>query len=305
MRVGRVLRVDVEGVDPASPVGDPQMFFRHGATADFRTHDLEPVADALRQASRYATVLEWLGVSPRLRAAFEPRGVGSPPHEDGYSSARDVRRVLGNREDPIRDIKRVERDAGALVVRHPFQTSALRALTAKQGATVAVLLTSAPHGLPRRIDLAHELAHVLLDAPRAEADVWIDLEDAGAYERDPTEQRARAFAAELLVPLEGLRARYGAPAPTASLEHACRIAREVRAAFRVTAHVAANHLVNHGYVPATFREALLVDEMRIEIEEDLDEDALTSSVREAVEEGLVSRARALELLGLTVFDELP
>ena len=278
MRVGRVLRVDVEGVDPASPVGDPQMFFRHGATADFRTHDLEPVADALRQASRYATVLEWLGVSPRLRAAFEPRGVGSPPHEDGDSSARDVRRVRGNREDPIRDIKRVERDAGALVVRHPFQTSALRALTAKQGATVAVLLTSAPHGLPRRIDLAHELAHVLLDAPRAEADVWIDLEDAGSYE---------------------------APAPTASLEHACRIAREVRAAFRVTAHVAANHLVNHGYVPATFREALLVDEMRIEIEEDLDEDALTSSVREAVEEGLVSRARALELLGLTVFDELP
>lgn len=308
VRVARVLGVDIERVDPSREVDDLKMFFRHGGVPDFRHEDSAPIVDALRDAARYATVLVWLGATPRLSAGLSVRPVHPPPHEDGYALAREVRRLIGNVEHPIDDVKRLlERDAGALVVRQSFHTNAVRAVTAKHASSgaVAVVLTAAPGGLVRRIDLAHELAHVLFDAPAADSDVWIDLEDPNVYEKDPVEQRARAFAAELLVPLAGLRARYGDPRPGDSLESAARLARDVRAEFRVTAHVAVNHLKDLGYVPGPFREALLEEEMRVEVEERLDENALTVALRAAVEDGLVSRARALELLGLTVFDELP
>ncbi|MGK4004474.1 ImmA/IrrE family metallo-endopeptidase [Sorangium sp. So ce1036] len=55
------------------------------------------------------------------------------------------------------------------------------------------------------VDLAHELGHILFDPPQGEIHLVVDQEDDVGKGVRHVEQRARAFAAELLMPAEGLR----------------------------------------------------------------------------------------------------
>lgn len=311
-RIATALDVSLEELDDPIAIGDVRTFFFQNGKPDFFHHDLAALADGLRRARDYRKVVSWLGVTPRLSGAFAPEPTSAPAYVQGYELARRVRRALGNEADIIPDVKRLlEDDLGVLVELHGFQSSKVRALTAKARSTgedVAAVFLAAPippdRRITARVDLAHELAHVLFDAAEHATDVWIELTDE---QPQPWEQRARAFAAELLVPLAALEARYGSAGERdASFEAAVALARQVQGELVASRDVVVNHLVNHGYVATHYREALLDEVPHVaSATERFTESALVRRLHEAVDVGAVTRARALELLGLSVYDDLP
>ena len=70
------------------------------------------------------------------------------------------------------------------------------------------------------------------------------------------EQRARAFAAELLLPLEGLVVAHGKPSQERAIGPACDLVARVRSQFGTPHDIAANHLCNQGFIDRSLREWL-------------------------------------------------
>lgn len=309
VRIQRALDLSDWRRDPADDVHVADAFFRQSRSASFTTKDEEALVEHLREAARYRVVRGWLGVGAPLAAAVKLGAAGGKPHEDGYRAARDFRRAMGNADGPITDLKStIESDVGVLVRAHAFRARSVRAMTVKSREDVVIVLAErAVDGVARRTDLAHELAHALLDAPRASSSLWVDLANEDTHTTSRIEKRARAFAAELLVPLAGLRASFGKPSAKLSLEGAAHMVEDVRRRFIVTTHVAVNHLKDLGYVPEEFRDALIESArpMRLATNEEWDAPALDRALRRAVDEGKVSRARALEMVGRSLYDELP
>ena len=104
----------------------------------------------------------------------------------------------------------------------PLATWTLQAAAVRAAATTAaaVVLNLAVRGGPKpgspqawlvdRVSICHELCHILFDEPRGgPVDVVLDDEPRDGQEKPASEQRAGAFAAEMLIPLFGLREIFG------------------------------------------------------------------------------------------------
>lgn len=310
--------------DPSAEL-ELSLHFRHASVPDFFHEDEAAARGAVLTAHALAELETLLGRDP-LRTWFRPKPVGTPPHEDGYARAREVRRVLAGKgalpsEDaplpaPLEDL--IEDALGIPVIEAKLTTANVLALTAKDGPTGAVAIvinSSAMWGespVRRRVDECHELAHALFDETAQPLSVWIDREqeadDSPENKRlaDPVEQRARAFAAELLLPRTGLRELLGPPAPQASVERAIDLAKRAQERFLSSAELTAYHLANHGYFAGYFHDdvvrALAGPTMtpalpRIPV--------LERRARQAVEAGLLTAMGAREILGLPVWADLP
>ena len=98
------------------------------------------------------------------------------------------------------------------------------------------------HPMRQRSTLAHELAHVLFED-------WTDTESVGWSEPSPREDRCRAFARHLLLPLEGLREFLGDPQEVTLASLSAVLQR-----FLVSPAIAAIALEQAGYIDHSTRE---------------------------------------------------
>jgi transcriptional regulator with XRE-family HTH domain len=248
---------------------------RHAARSDFQHADLPVLRRALERATALAEVSSLLG-RKSLAGSFEARPPGAAPAQDGYHCARLVRRALGRLVEPLDDLPALlaERFDVPVVVA-PLATGALQAAAVRSAATraAAVVLNPSVKGGPApgtfqawlvdRVSICHELCHILFDEPKGglvEVVLDDDLRREG-QEKPAIEQRAGAFAAEMLIPRFGLRSllQEQEGGQTDKLARADAWVDQVRAHFRTPVEIAVNHLYNHGYVAriSAFREELI------------------------------------------------
>jgi Zn-dependent peptidase ImmA (M78 family) len=102
--------------------------------------------------------------------------------------------------------------------------------------------------------LAHELCHALFDPSPGGVHVVIDL--VLDRKTQQAEQRARAFAAELLLPLQGIKQMVDVPSTIREPQAALDLIGRVRSRFGTPHAIAANQLCNQNLIDADLRESL-------------------------------------------------
>lgn len=244
--------------------GQPSVFLRHAPVQDF-DHDRDGAAldDALAQG-RGLTNLRLLLREPPLAlqaGVFQQREAAADrsdaPAQDGYRLARDVRRWLLRPSEPLGDVRALlEERFGVAVVVRSLESSRVTAAGVRAESSAAVVLGArdlqrARNPLLTRVHLLHELCHVLFDPSQGGLHIVIDW--VTDRKTNAAEQRARAFAAEMLLPLEGLTRMVGPPgdvdAPSAALELVAR----ARSHHGTPHDIAANHLCNLRFVDKRLR----------------------------------------------------
>ncbi len=239
------------------------------------------------------SVLEALALRPppsrRSEARRSPR---RPPWWQGYALARWARRFGREERAPIRDLTTwVEETCLVPVLKASLRTPQVEGVTVLGPRGVALVLDAKVVGVLGRRTLAHELCHALFD-PLPDGPTWQpDVGDDGTGAEALLEQRARAFAAELLIPLAGLR---GLELPSDPDARVALVAERFGAPTELTRF----HLVNHGLLAAdaklgavdagATRASWKVESGRL----------LWRSLEQRVEVGEMSPGRAHELAGL-------
>jgi len=245
---------------------------RYAARGDFQHGDLPVLRRALERATALHEVSAILGKTS-LVGQFQPNPPGADPAQDGYYRARIVRKALGQFTEPLGSLPTLLAERFDVpVVAARLATGMLQAAAVRSSATHAaaiVLNPSAKDGptagtfqawLVDRVSICHELCHILFDESKGGiVDVTLDDLIREGLEKPPIEQRAGAFAAELLIPLFGLKSLLGEGRQTDNVAHADRMVDEVRTHFKTPAEIAVNHLYNHAYVAriADFRKELI------------------------------------------------
>lgn len=209
VRLARVLGVPAgtfahHEAPPARAYKAPGVLLKAQRNASLSEADQDALARYLERAQSFASVGDLLRVE-RLCDSFQPSPAPKTrPYQAGYAAALEARRLLPEREGPIRDLSRlIENRFNVLVVQHSFSNPAVLGAACRLGpARLIALNTSIPTEAQRRFVLAHELAHHLLDL--GEEGVNLDegqVEETGWWlQNPPHEKRANAFAAMFLAP---------------------------------------------------------------------------------------------------------
>lgn len=242
----------------------PSVFLRHGgAQQDFTTADAPALDSALEHArARNALahlVGDDLGIFPSH--VLETRSVAADATNaaarQAYQLARELRRTLGNEADALADMRELAESAcGITLLVRRLSTIGSSAFAVKAGDAAAVVLAPIVYFREpiARVWIAHELCHLLFDADAGGVHVVVDFDgDRHVHE---AERRARAFAAELLLPEAGLRKLVGPPAGLSGETVARNLVAMARDAFGSTWQVAANHLCNLGFISLSLRDWL-------------------------------------------------
>jgi Zn-dependent peptidase ImmA (M78 family) len=279
-RISYVLAIDPRALREGRIERRPtaSLFFRQGAFPDFReVEDRPSVAAAFDRALALVEINAILGRPPSLRARFEPEEPTPEAAMDGYRLASRVRGTLGNETDPVPDMAPLLEDQLDILVRvEPLASRRIDALSLKEAQTgaAAVILnaTSERRANPNtaRVDLAHELAHILFDPANGEINIIVDDESDEDRSVTHAERRARAFSAELLMPLEGLRRLLGRPRYEMSAPRALDLVDRVRQEFVTPIEITVSHLVNREYIVHWLREPLIEKARRVEPPRGLD-----------------------------------
>jgi Zn-dependent peptidase ImmA (M78 family) len=322
-RIAYVLCVDADVLRQGRIQRAPTaaLFFRQAAFADFRdVEDRPKVVEAFERALALRKVNALLGRPPSLRERFQPEEPTPEAFKDGYRLARKVRSALGNETGPLGDMAELlEEEFDVLVRAEALSSARIDALALKEPQTgvAAVILNTASkrrsNAWTARVDLAHELGHILFDPPQGEIHLVVDQEDDVGKGVRHAEQRARAFAAELLLPAEGLRQLLGPPRYEMALLPALDLLTRIRQEFHAPIEITVNHLVHREYIVHFQQEAVIEEARRrsgdraagVSPPEPSRGDVLTRRVLEALDRDLISAGRARELLQLTAWDDLP
>jgi IrrE N-terminal-like domain len=253
------------------------VFLLQGSYQDFNAEDLAVLCAAMNEG-RIMSALDGGAASfaLRRRLQFMPVRVAGPNPKDaaqqGHKLARLVRSRLGLGAGDIGDIRELLEDKLGIAVRVDDLVSLnLRAASivdANRSAAAAVLAASHPererNPLLARVYLAHELGHVLFD-PAAPGTVRLALEDLSVEARGNgritddalLESRAKGFAAELLLPFEGLRSLLGVPQQILNISLARSMVNKARETFGTPFEIAARHLTNLGFLHSELWENAL------------------------------------------------
>ncbi len=263
--IASVLSLDpvalLRGVE--APRSIPSVFLRHSGVQDFDDRDMPVLDEALEQGRALTRLQALLGESRHGTFANRETAAhrGEAPAQDGYRLAREVRLWLGVPTEPLGDLARLlEERFSIAVLSRRLETSGVTALCVRADAVAVVVLSAldpqrSQNPLLARVHLAHELCHALFDP--SSGGVHLVVDDAVDRKGQAAEQRAKAFAAELLLPREGIRAMIDAGKgtlrePGAALDLIGR----VRSHFGAPHPITANHLCNHGFIAAELRESL-------------------------------------------------
>jgi len=307
------------------PSESASVFLRHAPMQDFDGRDEAVLDEVLEQGRSLAGLRNLLGdtalalqagVFPQRPAAADRQDA---PAQDGYRLAREVRQWLGNPAAPLGDMRvLLEERFGVAVVVRRLVSSRVTAVAVRSKSSAAVVLSAndplrAKNPLLARVYLAHELCHALFDPSPGGVHIVIDV--VADKKDNEAEQRARAFAAELLLPREGLVQRLGDPSSAQAIgsANAFDLVARVRSQFGTPHLIAVNHLYNMGYLDRHQR-ARLENEMTafagVVPETTLPEGtAVSRSVAKLVErahrEALLTDGEARGMLGLDRLAPLP
>ncbi len=254
----------LNGREVARPV--PSVFLRHTPMQDFDDRDGAVLDEALDQGRSLANLRSLLG-DPALAlqaGTFVQREAAADrsdaPAQDGYRLAREVRQWLGYAAEPLDDVgAMIEERFGVAVLVRPLESSRVTAAGVRAEISAAIVLSArdpqrAQNPLLARVYLAHELCHVLFDPSPGGLHIIVDrVADRKTY---AAEQRARAFAAELLLPQEGLTRLLGAPREVNEPSAALDLVTRARSQFGTPHEMAANHLCNLRFIDRRLREWL-------------------------------------------------
>lgn len=239
---------------------EPSIFLRHHANADFADVDMPILDEALSQGRALRYLWQLLG---RARGVEDlPKSEAGPnPARHGYALARELRKRLGLGGEPLGDACAFAEEVFQIAVLvRPLSSVRVTALSMAVDDGASIVLNDVDpdrrkNGSLARVHIAHELCHILFDSSKGGlhlvVDVALDKKDLAQ------EQRARGFAAELLLPEEGLKALLGQPTSTSSRAAARKMIDDARRTFRTPNEIATNHLVNLRFVDPLLRESLL------------------------------------------------
>lgn len=248
------------------PVLEPSVFLRHvGMLPDFDSRNLLVLDDALQQGRWLRELGALLQLQPEPGNGFSPIAVaGDRPSraaQQGYRLARQVRELIGQPIEPLADLRQVleARFHIAVLVRVLYGSN-VPAVSVRTEYGAAVILNADNEERRRnplldRIHLAHELCHLLFDPSEGGVHLVIELDEDRRELR--AEQRARGFAAELLLPEPGLRELLGQPMETDSSQQAEELVAAARQRFGTPFEVAVNHLGNHRFLSFDMQQWLL------------------------------------------------
>jgi Zn-dependent peptidase ImmA (M78 family) len=193
-----------------------------------------------------------------ILSVHEILGIGAPAtprtaaraasqYDKGYELARWLRRRYRVPAEPIRDLVAWVEHAGAAVWTITLGTPGYLGATILGPDAAAVVIDRSLLDQPLlfRRTLAHEACHALFDRLPRSAAATLEAEEAeetDATDPDAREQRARAFTAELLIPLAGLSREKHASTPGEARELITRVAQRFGAPRDLTRY----HLINHG-----------------------------------------------------------
>jgi transcriptional regulator with XRE-family HTH domain len=244
----------------------PSVFLRHQPAQDFHDQDHAVLDEALEESRALNRLRELLGrnalgiPSNVFQAREAPTDSTDAPARDGYKVARDARRWLNQTKEPFADIRElIESRFGATVVLRKLVSTKVTAAAVRAGTAATIVLAAsdwqrANNPLLTRVFLAHELCHALVDP--LVGGLQIVLDESNDRKTNSAEQRARAFAAEFLLPLDGLSSLLGPPLSTSDGDAASRMIANARSHFGTPHEIAANHLCNLGFVNISLRERL-------------------------------------------------
>lgn len=293
----------------------PRLFQnKRGPKDDLVDNESQELIAALAGARALRELNDLLHDSEDLRTALRPEAVGRVPYQDGYRLARRVRTLLGNAADPLPPLRKLLGRSFSIYIARGIFRPTIHAVSVKdRHGNAAILVNRRNPGIAslgwHRVNLAHELCHILFDELADGLDVVVDWGEDGPAPRGDAvrlEQRARAFAAELLIPLEGLNALLGPPRQATSERAALSKIRKVREHYQTTYEVALYHLVNQKYLASSLKGALQrswSNEPDTGSRERIE--PLWKRVQAAWSKGLVTSMRARELLGLSPWEPLP
>ncbi|NNB89469.1 ImmA/IrrE family metallo-endopeptidase [Corallococcus exiguus] len=237
-----------------------KVFLFHGPHQDFDPADWGMLNRALQFGRLYATRASRNGLIDRH--SFIPVPPAGPLPRDaakqGHRLARLVRSRLQLGGAPLGDLRvLIEERLGIVVLVEPFETLNLRAASIIDAArTGAAIVLSEDDNVRRRtpalnrVYLAHELSHLLFD-PGEPGRVQIALDDnpQGYSKGSLLESRARGFAAELLLPKDGVERLLGMPrGEEASMAQARGLVKQAVEHFGTSWQISVWHLKNLGFM---------------------------------------------------------
>lgn len=304
------------GEEVARPA--PSVFLRHNGMQDFRDEDLGLLDRAIEQARDLKSLgvtlgeidAQWIGTS--FKRSTAPHDTSDAAAKHGYQLANELRKRLNLATEPLQDLRALteERLSIAVVL---LRLSIRGACAVKAGDAAAIVLSSGSFQAPARSRgaIAHELCHMLHDPDKEGVHIVLDLDsDRGTH---ANEQRARAFAAELLLPRAGLNGLFGVPRQIQEEDAAKQFVVSAMNHFGASWQITANHLCNREFVHRSLREWL----------EALEAHSLPSAwaaplpqvnapsllmsqrAQRAHEQGLITDGEVREILGIDVLDRLP
>ena len=244
----------------------PSVFLRHTPMQDYDYGDDDTLDEALEQGRSLAALRSQLG-EPALALQAQIFPVREPatdrsdaPAQDGYQLAREVRRRLGNPTEPIDDIRALaEEQLGIAVLVRRLSSSSVTAVCVRAETCAAIVLDArdpqrAQNGLLARVYLAHEICHALFDPSQGGLHIVVDV--VVDKKAQAAEQRARAVAAELLLPRDGIKKMLKARGEIRDSIAALDLVTRARSRFGTPHHITASHLCNSGFISAELREWL-------------------------------------------------
>jgi Zn-dependent peptidase ImmA (M78 family)/transcriptional regulator with XRE-family HTH domain len=198
----------------SEPVGNEGIAFRLRTVGDEHPKMTGTAVSAIAEAA-WVTLTQVrlehaLGIVPP-RTGIEPSSnygsPGYPAYMHGTFLARHAREMLDLDDGPVPSLRELcEEEVGVPVVQTELG-DAIAGVTVQAGERRAIVLNLSGrnrHVYVRRCTLAHELGHVLFDVSERLRDLRVDdydgLEELPARAPDPVEQRANAFAVELIAP---------------------------------------------------------------------------------------------------------
>ena len=309
----RALRRGEERLRPV-----PTVFLRHEGMQDFRDADLDLLDDTIEQARTLNELGRLLQESPAgwPGAGFErseaPHDTSDAAARHGYQLAAELRRSLGFVTEPLDDVRGlVEERLGIAIVLRELSTRA--ACAVKAGDAAAIVLSGGSFKSASRVrgTIAHEVCHVLHDPDREGVHIVLDRDNDRSTHAN--EQRARAFAAELLLPRAGLNRLLGVPRSVREQDTAKELVITAMDHYGASWQMTANHLCNREFVDMSLRvwlEALeahsLPGSWKISLPSVNGPSLLvTDRVARAHEKALITDGEARSALGLEAIDPLP
>lgn len=215
-RVARVLGLDERMISyRAEPVGNERIAVRlrtlqHMPRAGLSAQTVAALAEAAWVAATQVRLERELGLEGRgvdFEYSHDYGASGWPAFRAGYALATDVRERLQLGDDPIASLRDLcERRLGVPVIQTELGADVAGATVDASGARAIVLNLSGRNRevFVRRSTLAHELCHILFDPPQRLDDLRVDrydeLDRPVEQVVDAVEQRANAFAVELIAP---------------------------------------------------------------------------------------------------------